>query len=101
MPKFLERCVYAYKERRRFGKLFQGCCVMNREQENYEEQQQESVIQLVTVLNANFPICFSQPVPTVDRQWNYLDHMSTTARQQQRDHDREQHTEARARLTYQ
>ncbi len=89
MPKFLERCVYAYKERRRFGRFFQGCCVMNGEQENCEEQQQELVTQLVTVSNANSPICFSQPIPAADRQWNYLDHMSTTARQQQWDRDRE------------
>jgi hypothetical protein len=30
---------------------------------------------------------------------NYLDRMSTATRQQQRDCDREQHAEARARLT--
>jgi hypothetical protein len=35
----------------------------------------------------------------VDCQRNYLDHMSTAARQQQQDRDREQHAEARARLT--
>jgi hypothetical protein len=34
-----------------------------------------------------------------DRQWNYLDRMSTAARQQQQDRDREQHVEARAWLT--
>jgi len=28
---------------------------------------------------------------TVDRQWNYVDRMSTAARQQQRDCNREQH----------
>jgi hypothetical protein len=33
-----------------------------------------------------------------DRQRNYLDRMSTAARQQQQDRDREQHAEARARL---
>jgi hypothetical protein len=54
---------------------------MNREQENYEEQQQESVTQLVTVSNANSPICFSQHVSAADCQRNYLDHMSTAARQ--------------------
>jgi hypothetical protein len=43
-PNFLERCVCAYKERRRFGRFFQACCAMNEEQKNYEEQQQESVI---------------------------------------------------------
>ncbi len=59
----------------------------------------ESVIQLVTVSNANSPICFSQPLLIVDRQRNYLDHMSIVARQQQQDRDREQHAEARARLT--
>jgi len=36
----------------------------------------------------------------VDRQRNYVDRMSTATRQQQRDRDREQHTEARAQLTY-
>ncbi len=72
---------------------------MNGEQENCEEQQQESVTQLVTVSNANSPICFSQHVPVTDRQQNYLDHMSTAARQQQRDRDRKQHAEAHARLT--
>jgi hypothetical protein len=37
----------------------------------------------------------------VDRQQNYVDYMSTIARQQQRDHEHEQHVEARARLTNQ
>jgi len=37
---------------------------------------------------------------TVDRQRNYVDRMSTAARQQQQDFDREQHVEARAQLTY-
>ncbi len=35
----------------------------------------------------------------VDCQRNYLDRMSTAARQQQQDRDCEQHAEARARLT--
>jgi len=56
--------------------------MMNGEQENCEKQQQESVIQLVTVSNANSPISFSQPVPVADCRRNYLDHMSTVARQQ-------------------
>jgi hypothetical protein len=60
----------------------QGCYMMNGEQENCEKQQQESVIQLVTVSNANSPISFSQPVPVADCRRNYLDHMSTVARQQ-------------------
>jgi hypothetical protein len=37
---------------------------------------------------------------TVERQRNYVDRMSTAARQQQRDRDRKQHGEARAQLTY-
>jgi hypothetical protein len=40
---------------------------MNGEQENCEERQQELVTQLVTVSNANSPICFSQLVPAIDR----------------------------------
>ncbi len=60
---------------------------------------QESVTQLVTVSNANSPICFSSPLPAADCQRNYLDHMSTTARQQQWDH--EHHAETRAQLTNQ
>jgi hypothetical protein len=75
--------------------------VINEEQENCEEQQQESVTQLVTVSNANSPICFSQPLPAANRQRNYLDHMSTVARQHQRDRNREQHAKARAQLTNQ
>ncbi|CAK9862807.1 unnamed protein product [Sphagnum jensenii] len=75
--------------------------MMNGEQENCEEHQQESVTQLVTVSNANSLICFSQPVPTADRQRNYLDHMSIAARQQQRNRNHEQHAEARAQLTNQ
>jgi hypothetical protein len=31
----------------------------------------------------------------VDRQWNYVDHMSTVAQQQQRDCDCERHRQAR------
>jgi hypothetical protein len=38
---------------------------------------------------------------TVDYQRNYVDHMSTAARQQQRDYNRKQHVKARALLTYQ
>ncbi len=38
---------------------------------------------------------------TIDRQRNYVDRMSTAARQQQRDCDRKQHVETRAQLTYQ
>jgi hypothetical protein len=34
---------------------------INGEEENCEEQQQESVTQLVPVSNANSPICFSLP----------------------------------------
>jgi hypothetical protein len=37
----------------------------------------------------------------VDRQRNYVDCMSTAARQQQQHRNREQHGEARAKLTYQ
>jgi hypothetical protein len=40
---------------------------MNGEQEDCEEQQQESVTQLVTVSNANSPIYFSQLVPAANR----------------------------------
>jgi hypothetical protein len=43
--------------------------------------------------------CLQEQRSAADRYRNYLDRMSIAARQQQRDRDHEQHTEARARLT--